>query len=169
MAMLKGFCPIPNSLIDVHLSSLSHAELKVLLVVLRQTQGFIHPNGSNGRKDRDWLSQKFFGNKTGLSGRSVSTAIDSLVKRNLIIVTDSSNQVLRFPSERRGAFKLYYASTLVLAKPSQKTNELICINPVKQTHNTKEIHQKKSCEITSQGTRLLSDQERLHQLLHSKV
>ena len=70
---------VPNMVFDVHLKDLGYAELKVLLVVIRQTYGWKDPK-TNSYKRWDWISQRFFVKKTGLSQRSVSTAISRLVE-----------------------------------------------------------------------------------------
>jgi hypothetical protein len=77
---------VPNKLFDIHLKALSVKELKVLLVVVRQTLGWVDSNGD--RKKRDWMSQKFLANKTGLSPKSVSQGIGLLVSKRLIRATN---------------------------------------------------------------------------------
>ena len=72
---------IPNLVFDTHLPSLSEKELKVLLIILRQTVGWVK-NGK--RKDRDWISHRYFITKTGLSRKSVSQAVSLLIKKKLI-------------------------------------------------------------------------------------
>lgn len=114
----KRSTQIPNVLFDVFLPTLSEKELKVILVVLRLTIGWVDTQGK--RKLRDWISQKLFRNKTGLSGKSVSKAIDLLVNKNLIRATTKSGVVLLSSQERRGKGHIYYECTFLISKSVQK-------------------------------------------------
>ncbi len=100
---------VPNELFDFHLPYLNQAQLKVLLVVLRQTVGWIDPK-TKQRKVKDWITISFFSKKAGLSRKSISYAIQDLVDKELIVVvTKYSNKELRTAKDRRGKKKLYYA------------------------------------------------------------
>ncbi len=76
---------VPNNLFDTYLKNLGYAELKVLLVVIRQTYGW-KDKRTGTYKHGDWISQQFFVRKTGLSNRAVSTAISKLIYKRLIEV-----------------------------------------------------------------------------------
>ncbi len=105
--MIKS-TPIPNTLFDKYLSILKPSETVILLTVFRQTIGWVdHRTG--GRKQRDWITNSQFQKKTGLSDKTVSNAIDSLVERCLIQVTDFTGNVLYTPDQRRGKVRLFYA------------------------------------------------------------
>ena len=104
---MKNATPIPNSVFDKYLSILKPSETVILLTVFRQTVGWIdHRTG--GRKKRDWITNSQFQRKTGLSDKTVSSAIDALIARQLIKVTDEYENVLYTSSQRRGKVKLYY-------------------------------------------------------------
>ena len=68
-----GNCNCDNNLndffiqFDVHLKELKQAELKVLLIVIRQTLGWADRRGMLGRKEMDWISgsQRVFGTSIG--------------------------------------------------------------------------------------------------------
>ncbi len=165
----KNTTQTPNSLFDNHLKELSYSELKVLLVIIRQTIGFIHPKDRTRRKDRDWISQRFFMLRTGLSGRSVSTAIASLIAKGLIIVTNNNGRILHQVKQRRGTFHLYYSSTLVLVNSLHSTYNVIDDKAVKQVHTTKLTHTKLYSEISSQGFKKVSDKERINQILQNQI
>jgi phage replication O-like protein O len=126
---------VPNKLFDIYLKTLSEKELKVLLVVIRQTLGWVDRDGK--RKERDWMSQKFLANKTGLSRKSVSQGIDILVTKRLIKATSHSGDKLWYPSERRGKERVYYgiSDTLITfsPKPCVKSTQ----DPVTKGNNTK--------------------------------
>lgn len=99
-------------LFDSLLKDLSNAELKILLVIIRQTDGWV--NKENGqRKDRDQISYSQFVSKTRLSKRSISQAIESLSQKQLIVITDSLGQELNNPSLRQGRYFLFYSPRLL--------------------------------------------------------
>ena len=104
--------PVPNELFDVHLPHLKPGELKVLLVVVRQTLGFVKHKGSKERKTRDWISRSQLVQKTGCSKMTVSQSIASLVQKRLIAVVDRSGRPLSRPQDRKGKSRLYFQLTL---------------------------------------------------------
>lgn len=138
---------VPNRLFDHYLTTLSAKELKVLLVVLRQTLGWVDANGT--RKKRDWMSQRFFANKTGLSPKSVSKAIEMLVSKYLITATSEAGRELRYPNERKGQEKVFYGPTEQLItfvpKPYYKSSQ----NPSTKGTTTKPTYTK----LKPQGSR----------------
>lgn len=99
---------VPNLLFDELLSTLSFAELKVLLAVNRATWGWIDTK-TGARKQRAWLACSRMQEKTGLSKRAITNAIAALVKRRLLIVADAAGNDLYNPEERRGQTKLIYS------------------------------------------------------------
>ena len=103
----KRTTQIPNVLFDKHLPNLTESELKILLIILRQTNGWRAPKG-NGRKTRDRITSNQFQSKTGLCRRVVSKAIQSLIDKNLIAVTDYEGNLLSSPKQRTGKSYLYY-------------------------------------------------------------
>jgi len=160
----------PNSLFDIHLKTLLNSELKVLLVIIRKTIGIADVNNKGSRMERAWISQKLFHICTNLSGRAISTAIDSLIQKDLIIVTDHSGQILKNKNARRGASRLYFSSNSLLEKKEEKNkaNEITCNNPVNKVHTIKQTIIKQSCENSSHGIVKLTDRERIFQILRSK-
>ncbi len=163
----------PNVLFDVHLKTLSRSELTVLLTVIRKTIGMVDPLNTKQRLERAWISQRLFSICTGLSGRSVSNAIESLVKRELIIVTNKYGHHLKTKASRRGVFKLYYSSSLLLeqSQEKRKSSEVTCHNPVTKGHLIKLTDIKLLCAKKSQGfkkVQRLSDRERILQIVQQK-
>jgi hypothetical protein len=163
----------PNILFDELLKTLSKSELSVLLTIIRKTIGMVNPNDTDKRIEKAWISQGLFMRCTGLSGRAVSNAIDSLVKRYLIIVTNSEGHHLKTKTSRRGVFKLYYSSSLLLEQNQEKrkSSEPTYRNPVTNCHNIKLTDIKLLCEQKSQGMkkiRRLSDRERILQILQQQ-
>jgi len=107
---------IPNVLFDNYLQALTGAELKILLVILRQTNGWIDKR-TGTRKKRDCLSYGQFIAKTGLSRRVVTDAIQKLVDKQLINVNCQSGKSMHLSYERRGNPVLYYSSDMCTFQP----------------------------------------------------
>ena len=108
----------PNRILDLYLKNLSGAEVKIILVIIRRTLGLIDKQNPKQRVQRAWISQKLFVLITGLSGRAVSSAVESLLSKGLIVVTDNAGTHLLSASSRKAANRLYYAvSPVVLARP----------------------------------------------------
>ena len=99
---------VPNVLFDTHLKTLGYAELKVLLVIIRQTQGWKDPRTGKA-KEWDWISGLFFVKKTGLSKRAVSKALSTLCKKKLIRIRNEKGNPMLHAYERKRAFKLYFS------------------------------------------------------------
>lgn len=100
------FTNVPNSFFKL-LPDLGYAELKVLLVIIRQTYGFVE-SGTKKHKQWDWISGRFFVKKTNLSQRSVSDALSSLLEKRLINVKNEQGKLLTTTAQRRRAHRLYY-------------------------------------------------------------
>ncbi|UPT68017.1 MAG: replication protein [Sphingobacteriales bacterium JAD_PAG50586_3] len=92
---------VPNRLFDHYLPTLTFAELKILLFIVRQTYGWID-RYTGKRKIRDCISYRLFINKTGLSRRILTESIQSLIDKKAVIVTDFQGTVLTKPQERLG-------------------------------------------------------------------
>ena len=153
--MPPSYTPVPNILFDKYLTELKPAELKVILVVIRQTLGWTTNKATGNRKHRDWLSGGFLINKTGLSRRAITSAIDSLTRRGIVEVTDYQGNTLYLSESRQGKTRLYFRLNL---QPVQNYH-LTCANfaqelvqkmlITKETH-TKEKHYKKANAIHRQ-------------------
>ena len=109
--------PVPNFLFDVHLKELKSAELKVILIIIRQTLGWADRRAVLGRKERDWISCSQLQSKTGSSQRAISSAIETLVTKNLIDVLDYQGSILDTAEKRKGKQRLYYRLSPTLEKP----------------------------------------------------
>jgi Fe2+ or Zn2+ uptake regulation protein len=105
---IKRTTQVPNTLIDTYLPRLTLAELKLLLVIIRQTYGWIDTN-TGKRKTRDWITHRQFIMRTGLSRQTVSSTLDSLSDQGFVNITDFNQRALTSPSERQGKTKLFYA------------------------------------------------------------
>lgn len=107
---MQYFTPVPNSFFDNLLLNLSPSEIKIYLIILRQTNGWVSSK-TGKRKVYDRISHSQFMQKTNLSRRTVSEAIHSLVKKKILLVTDAQKNTLVNAGERRGRGDLYYSVT----------------------------------------------------------
>lgn len=98
---------VPNTIFDLHLPSLKEAELKILLVIIRQTVGWIDVRTGN-RKERDRICISQFRQKTGLSSRSITKALQALSEKNLIVITGFKGETLSYSCDRKGKKYLFY-------------------------------------------------------------
>jgi hypothetical protein len=115
---LENTIPVPRDLFDRHLPVLKESELRILLVVVRQTLGFRTSDGR--RKERDWLSQSQFREKTGLATASISQAIATLVARGLVMVTtETGHQLLSASDRRRHRGRLFFSLGPALIRKSE--------------------------------------------------
>lgn len=116
--------PVPNIVFDHYLKELKLAELKILLVIIRQTFGWRDNYTKSKRKERDWISGSQLVLKTGSSKRAINEAIQTLVQKKLIDVLSFSGEVLNVPEKRRGQQKLFYSpSSAIIALVENEGNK----------------------------------------------
>ncbi len=157
---------VPNEIFDVYLTKLTFSELKILLYIIRQTYGWKLPNGK--RKLRDRITHNLMKQKTGLSRRVISDVIQSLITKQLIMVTDYEGQTLHTPEQRKGKVGIYYAPHIVSCA---KNNKEMC----KQKHQDVQNKVYNKTNITKlneqkciQQKRRVSDWERMQQILQTR-
>jgi len=92
---------------DRYFAELKPTEAIVMLIIFRQTLGWRNPV-TGERKRRDWISYSQFHKKTGFSKATVSGAIQTLVERHLLLVSDSDGKYLLTPRSRCGKTRLYF-------------------------------------------------------------
>ncbi len=127
---LAPWHPVPVRLVDAVMPHLRDTELRVMLVVLRQTWGWKKDRTNIDKTDadkqarthkqlthkqptkrRDWLSHRQLCRRTGRGSDAVSAAVASLTASGLIIVEDASGKPLMTPEERRRCLgRLYFRS-----------------------------------------------------------
>lgn len=115
--------PVPNVLFDLLLKDLKASELKILLVIIRQTIGWVDKKEKGGRKSRDWISTSQLERKTGSSRRAISSGLASLVQMRLIKITDERGFPLDQANERKGKVRLYYELSSLNDIPVDKLGE----------------------------------------------
>lgn len=101
---------VPNAVFDKLLTTLTFSEFKILMIIIRQTYGWIDQR-TGKRKNRDRITHSQFMQKTELSRRMVSQTIQSLVSKGLIGVFDQLGKQLNSGDERTGRTHLYYSPT----------------------------------------------------------
>lgn len=84
----KGFLQVNNQIVDYWMAHLTSAEFKTLLAIVRKTKGW--------NKPYDRISQSQIAELTGLTTRSVRTAISLLEDKKLIIVAGDDRKTRLF-------------------------------------------------------------------------
>lgn len=125
---LPNTTPVPNEIINGWMQRLKGSELKVLLLVVRKTLGWIADKKTGMRKEEDWLSYRQLSFYTGLSSEALSSAIDTLVGYKLIQIRDYKGNELDSKEKRRAVgrrrLRLFYRLNLMtLEKTSHFFNE----------------------------------------------
>ncbi len=126
---------MPNVFFDFHLKNLSGSEIKILAIIIRQTYGWVLPNGK--RKKRDRISYAQFETKTGLSRRVISSAIQSLIEKELIRASDYGGKVLVSADQRKGKTCIYYTPLLGASAENDKSQCILRQKDVQKSHITK--------------------------------
>lgn len=109
---------VPNMVFDEWMPQLKDTELRVLLIVIRQTLGWLEEgDGTGKRKTQDWISIYQLHKKTGKSERSITRALQTLVDDIGIVQTVSEEgKLLDTPDKRSGVGKKIFFR-LNLRKP----------------------------------------------------
>jgi len=101
--------PVPNALLDEVMPKLRDTELRVVLVIVRQTLGWVDRE-TGKRRISDWISQGQLKKKTGRASEAISRSIDVLVRSRVIEVCDYLGRPLMSASARRKArHRVYYS------------------------------------------------------------
>lgn len=103
----KNTTQVPNRLFDLYLSHLTHSELLIYLVVTRKTNGWIDRR-TGKRKRYDRITHRQFMKHTGLSRRTISSSVSSLISKRLITVKGYNVDNMEQPEKRRGQRLLWY-------------------------------------------------------------
>ena len=85
---------IPSAILDRWMPKLKDTELRVLLLVARQTIG-------RSGKEVDWLAHSQLRKRTGRASEAVSAAVDSLIQKGLLEVVTLTGERLPTPEARR--------------------------------------------------------------------
>jgi len=107
--LLPNSTQIPHAIIRHWLPLLKHSELCVLLIIADQTLGWVADAETGRRKAEDWLNNWQLQKRTGLSHKSIRTAIQTLVDYGLILVYSDTGALLETAAKRINAgSKLFF-------------------------------------------------------------
>ncbi|HZK68588.1 MAG TPA: replication protein [Paludibacter sp.] len=167
-----NFTKTPNILFDQLLKELNNSELKILLVIIRQTNGWIDKK-TKRRKEKDRITYSQFILKTGLSRRIISGAVKSLSQKKLIEITDSSGNVLSNASDRKGQYRIYYSSLLepiqsqqILNKTSANNDTNVCKK--RHEHVQKVIYNKRNYNKRNLSKEKTTDYKHIGEIIEKK-
>ena len=158
----KNTTQVPNELFDIYLPSLTKSELKVLLIIIRQTIGWIDTR-TKKRKRKDRISLSFFSIKSGLKRKSISIAIASLIKKDLILALDYNEKELREPKDRKGKKRIYYTCKFYYSARKEQTS----VEKDKNIGTYRPITKLRPTKLIPTKPKKLSDKERLAQILQN--
>ncbi|MEM7106505.1 MAG: replication protein [Bacteroidota bacterium] len=139
----SGTTPVPNTFFDTFLRDLKSSEVMILLIIIRQTLGWIDKN-TGKRKKRDWISNTQFQKKTGLSPRTISNSICSLCNKGLIVPTNKKGKVLISPQDRQGEIRTFYSCSPKLLNIYPTTSAKNVINLQQNLLTTKKTNTNKT-------------------------
>ncbi|HOB90312.1 MAG TPA: hypothetical protein PKG74_03230 [Candidatus Colwellbacteria bacterium] len=110
--LIPNTTPVPHILIRQWMPRLGDVELRILLVVVDQTLGWIEDPTTKRRKEKDWISHSQLAAKTGKGSASISRGLKTLISdHQLIVAVDSKGRLLDTPEKRtkigRGG-KIFY-------------------------------------------------------------
>ena len=158
---------LPNEVVDVYLSILSGAEFKLLTLIIRQTYGWITKTGA--RKKRDRMTYGYIEKKTRLSRRIIAQALDRLSELGVVQITDYDKNILTTPEQRKGKTSIYYAPIFkAYEETSQNTGKKVIKDVQKGIYNKTNFSKLTIQKIESQGTKRLTDAERIQQILNER-
>jgi len=158
---------VPNEVFDQYLPYLNKAQLKVLLIVIRQTLGWIDPK-TKQRKRKDWISISFFSKRTRLTHKSISMAISELVYKELIVALDSNERELRHPKDRRGKKRIYYSYAPYFRALKKKTWVDMLTDVFTFPPYTKQTHTKEKKTTSKNNYQRQTDAQRFQDILNNQ-
>lgn len=148
--MWTNITPVPNAVFDIHLKDLKATELKILLVIIRQTLGWENKQNRTERKECDWISNSQLATKTGSSERSINSAIQVLIDKKLIDVLDEKGSLLALACRRQGKQKLFFrlASESFASVYNERTSTVEQGKTVLSSANSADDFRKKITALT---------------------
>lgn len=113
------YVPLPSVYYKL-LPILTPSEVKVLLVILRQTLGWTDKE-TGSRKEREWITQGVIAKRTNLNRETIGNAVKGLVELQVVRVENEAGIALATPKERRrNQSRTYYR----LNPPSKQLLEM---------------------------------------------
>lgn len=111
MAIIPNSTQVPNYIIDEIMPTLNGSTFKILLVIIRQTLGWIEDKKTGKRKEKDWISYTKLQEKTGLHRESISMGLKELEEKDLIEIFNSKAELVSH-GENTGKPKFYRLKTM---------------------------------------------------------
>lgn len=117
--MIPNSTPVPNVIIDEWMPILKDVQLRILIVVTRQTLGWIEDPETGRRKSQDWISHSQLIQRTGRESRAISDALKVLVDHyGIIEAVNNYGDLLNTPGKRRKAGTINYRLNLHSPPPT---------------------------------------------------
>lgn len=118
--LLPNTTQVPNVILDEWMPRLSDVEFRLLLVVVRQTLGWIADAETKTRKTEDWISGSQLAAKSGRSRSHISRSMKKLIEdHQLVVAVDSKGRALDTSEKRRAKFgKIFYRLNVHAPAPS---------------------------------------------------
>jgi len=138
-----NYTQVANDLVDKYLSTMTGAQVKVMLFLFRKIVGF-HKNGN-----KDWISISQIQQGTGLSNREVIDTLDELEKLEMIRLQKRHGKtslvtILFYEDERQEKLSTTYPHFIHTYEKNSRGGHDEKSSLVKKVHHT--------CEETSQVT-----------------
>jgi len=124
MANLPNTTQVPNIVFNGLMREMTDTELRIVLIVVRATLGWILDKGTGARKKEDWISHSQLRRKTGRESGAISKAIDSCIKKQWIEARDKDGNILDTKAKRRGKNIFYRLGPAILLKTSSESEEV---------------------------------------------
>lgn len=103
---------VPNLILDTIMWEIPPTAVRVLLVIVRHTLGWVEDPITGRRKERDWISVSQFEKFTGKKDRSISSALTLLVNElGLVEAFDEKGDKLMTAADRKHK-KVFYRLNL---------------------------------------------------------
>ena len=127
--ILPNTTQVPNVVLDELLPRLKDVELRVLLIVIRQTLGWVEDLETGRRKEKDWISVHQFEIKTGCKRWAIGKAISSLIQADPIEAYSEDGRLLVTSRERQMAgskifYRLKTRQSNLFEKPKRGVGEI---------------------------------------------
>jgi len=104
---MQYYTNVPNFIIDEYFQKLKPSEAMILMIIVRQTYGW-YDSKRRSHKKRDWISHRFFHQKTNISIRTITTVIEGLIEKRVILASDGNGVPLLDANARLHASRIYY-------------------------------------------------------------
>lgn len=114
--------PTPNELYNGEMRKMNDTELRIVLVVTRATLGWELDKETGTRKKEDWISRSQIIDKTGRSGRAISTAIESCMQKGWIEARNKDGEMLDTPQKRSGK-RIFYRLGKIFLRDIETSEE----------------------------------------------